>query len=1029
MSYFVSSTVTPSVDVLRQNTVGLTGSSTVTFAAEGSFFFRVDNPLIGEQLGFLSDVSVIYPEVGGIIQNVADLYETTLYQVRLRPDNNEPYLFGNSFGISQLDTVLGNQYPAATNNSAFLLLNVEPGQSSSSYLPEFYLEVKGNAEGFERIWGQSGLEAPDIGRALVVRGQISGARDAAWGNWLDTISANPGDPGGGDQDGDGPGYGEGLFPDYGTTVPEYADLESDVQLVDDKVFTTFTSSPIEIDEAGNWQFLNLSDAPDVNYPTLGTGGVTSALGVLRDGLIGAVVDAGEIYAQAKGYGTLSTVIGTADSANNIIDFVGAQIDKFSRAIELFDQGGDPRAVFRLLDTTRAEVTALAVSEINLVGSFLSSLVMSTSQSTLTVQSHLGHDAVILGDHRDTVSGSIQDDDIYLGANDDRAFGDLGADKLYGEAGNDTLLGGGGDDYLLGMEGNDVLDGGAGYDTARFFGNQNEFIVDLNADGSVDVLDLTSEREGFDTLYNIEVLRFNDGDVVAPSDFFAQYRLDVSYADFQIGYLRRSEMYLYGPALEVEDNGDWQYLTQPDPTEVSSVAPTSGTGGVASIVSAFDDVIVDAVLDDAAVSNNLFTGETQSYDLSAIAASQEVADQVVGYIRSVVDRYVAVHNIFDSSSDNYDALNNLSDDLTSSAHDQIKSLDRIGSILTNLDIWTATNSSTDSETVSIYLQQKSFSTFFGGSKVTYLGSSASDVAAFSDDDDRAFGDAGNDIIQGLGGNDVLFGGSGADTLEGGSGDDRIDGGADPDTAVFTGNRAEYSINIDSDGHVVVTDSQSGRDGSDTLTNIEFLRFNDEEIPAPTNDDGDSGGPGGDAGNLIPIADALSSSGLSNLRDYGGNALGGVNSWQEIGRNDVQGDGDIEIMLINPAIGRWATIGIVNEGFVDFTQYGNGGDTRVVGIYIDPLVQSGQVDQGGPFDSQTRFENDIRSGNLSSILGAADYDGDGFQEVYFGLRDGSAVLHAYMHSDGNIQYANYQSKADLEIFMQTNGVDSSVYQDWI
>lgn len=188
---------------------------------------------------------------------------------------------------------------------------------------------------------------------------------------------------------------------------------------------------------------------------------------------------------------------------------------------------------------------------------------------------------------------------------------------------------------------------------------------------------------------------------------------------------------------------------------------------------------------------------------------------------------------------------------------------------------------------------------------------------------------------------------------------------------------------------------------------------------------------DTRTLTPLADALLPTGLSKLRDFSGNQLGSDSNWREIGRVDVQRDGDTEIILVNSANGRWATIGIIeaqNQSFVDFSAHGPGGDTRVVGIYTDPLVASGQVARGGPFDSQTRFQNDLNAGRISKVLGAADYDGDGMQEVYFDLADNSAVLHAYMHADGNIRYANYQSQIDLMSFMAAQGIDQSVYSDW-
>ena len=168
-------------------------------------------------------------------------------------------------------------------------------------------------------------------------------------------------------------------------------------------------------------------------------------------------------------------------------------------------------------------------------------------------------------------------------------------------------------------------------------------------------------------------------------------------------------------------------------------------------------------------------------------------------------------------------------------------------------------------------------------------------------------------------------------------------------------------------------------------------------------------------------------MAAIRDYDGNDLGGASSWKLLGDVDIQGDGDLESILVNPAIGRFASVGAVN-GNVDFTKYGLNGDTRVVGIYIDPTLKDKPQNIGGPFDSQRRFQNDLRIDNLK-VLAAGDYNKDGFQDLYFKLGDGSAVLRAVMFADGNIQYANYQNKADLTAFMTTNNVSSSVWGGWI
>jgi hypothetical protein len=78
-------------------------------------------------------------------------------------------------------------------------------------------------------------------------------------------------------------------------------------------------------------------------------------------------------------------------------------------------------------------------------------------------------------------------------------------------------------------------------------------------------------------------------------------------------------------------------------------------------------------------------------------------------------------------------------------------------------------------------------------------------------------------------DLIDSGAGNDLITGGIGDDIIDGGDGIDTASFTGNVSDYDISV-VDGQIVVHDRTAGRDGSDHLTNLEFLRFADSTIDA-------------------------------------------------------------------------------------------------------------------------------------------------------------------------------------------------------
>jgi V8-like Glu-specific endopeptidase len=82
-------------------------------------------------------------------------------------------------------------------------------------------------------------------------------------------------------------------------------------------------------------------------------------------------------------------------------------------------------------------------------------------------------------------------------------------------------------------------------------------------------------------------------------------------------------------------------------------------------------------------------------------------------------------------------------------------------------------------------------------------------------DTLFGDALANTIAALDGNDWI---------KGGFGNDIIDGGNGIDIAVFTGARSSYIVSI-GPMTVAVTDTAAGRDGTDSLANVERLAFSD------------------------------------------------------------------------------------------------------------------------------------------------------------------------------------------------------------
>jgi serralysin len=82
-----------------------------------------------------------------------------------------------------------------------------------------------------------------------------------------------------------------------------------------------------------------------------------------------------------------------------------------------------------------------------------------------------------------------------------------------------------------------------------------------------------------------------------------------------------------------------------------------------------------------------------------------------------------------------------------------------------------------------------------------------------------------VIGGLG-NDTIYGNAADNSFTGGHGNDVLDGGTGTNTAVYSGNSSAYSIVNTGYGTWTVTDNRGGSpDGTDSLKNIRYLKFND------------------------------------------------------------------------------------------------------------------------------------------------------------------------------------------------------------
>lgn len=94
---------------------------------------------------------------------------------------------------------------------------------------------------------------------------------------------------------------------------------------------------------------------------------------------------------------------------------------------------------------------------------------------------------------------------YYGLTADLAYWMRDADTVYDGNGNETILVFSGNDLIIAGAGNDVIDGGKGSDTVQYAGNRQDFVVQQQGNAYT----VSHHAFGFDTLTNVEFLKFND----------------------------------------------------------------------------------------------------------------------------------------------------------------------------------------------------------------------------------------------------------------------------------------------------------------------------------------------------------------------------------------------------------------------------------------------------------------------------------------------------------------------------------------
>ncbi|WP_420336897.1 DUF642 domain-containing protein [Roseibium sp.] len=522
----------------------------------------------------------------------------------------------------------------------------------------------------------------------------------------------------------------------------------------------------------------------------------------------------------------------------------------------------------------------------------------------------GADTVYAGDGNDFIDDAVGTRPSTVanlldgGAGNDVIYGGGGDDTLVGGTGNDSLSGEEDDDTLQGDAGNDRISGGSGTDTAVYSGDRDDYDIVENSNGSYTITDTRPDSpDGTDTVYDVEVFSFADGDVLA-GDLIAEDISAVSDTDASDNAISEdaaagesvgisvsaedanasdSVSYSVDDArFEVSDNGEvtvaagaeFDYETEPSIDVVVTATSTDGstseetfTIDVADTAESMELENTGVMMTDTGVAESSITGGSGNDTITAHDDGGDMdggdgTDTVMGGAgEDTLDGGAGADNDTlqgGEGSDTYmlrgDGRADILSDTGTTGTDRIVLAEDTGTEFELEDTFNAATqgieeidgSGVSGETLRAQRSDSEIDWDFTGVDLTGV--------------DQIEGRDRDDSITGSASDDNILGGAGDDTLAGSGGDDTLDGGTGTDTASFSGNLADYTVTEDA-GTVTIVDNRDGSpDGTDTLTNVENFEFADGTYSL------------GDIVNLAPTDIALSANeSLSITEVVGGDAV--------------------------------------------------------------------------------------------------------------------------------------------------------------
>jgi len=486
----------------------------------------------------------------------------------------------------------------------------------------------------------------------------------------------------------------------------------------------------------------------------------------------------------------------------------------------------------------------------------------------------GNDTLYASAGNDSLDGGDGDDNLYGYGGSDTLIGGLGDDylssysssvatTLIGGAGNDTLNGGTGNDSLDGGTGDDSLDGGAGNDTliggtgadslyggagndTYYIDSQKDVIWD--SDGSNDtaivsvrgyianssIENITYVGDGSAAPYFIQALvanyshaaRDSADKVVVTYGWRTDLSIELYYGGTNPRVFNTTEKDLARSAFALwSEVANVQFVETATAPDIQFAAASLTTAaGYATLGTASGSVWMDS--DGVSLSTYIHEiGHTLGfkhpgdYNAGGGGASPPYLPTSEDSVNNTQMSYNWSNNtglgVYDIAAIHY--IYGPNKDIRNGADTYTLSSTEVGRY-----IWDGGGTDTVSATgatqaVTIDLRDGGWG-WFGTQNDLFL-TAGQFFIGYGTVIENAVGGNGNDLLTGNLADNSLTGGAGSDTLVGGAG---------TDTAIFTGNYTSYSVALQG-SDIRVTGSNSE---VDTLTGIEWLKFDDRTIAAPT-----------------------------------------------------------------------------------------------------------------------------------------------------------------------------------------------------